>query len=240
MTINLFGIQIKIKKEAMLVGVMFLAVVTGLIGFTIARSNGGIVIEEKKGGNAGSRAGTAAAADTESGKGNADATEAVKDKIKVYVVGCVRNPGIVTIEKGGLVDDAVRAAGGATEEADLDNINLVYKLKDNVMIYIYSKNEVRAGDKESGAGSGIRIISDSGGAVINSGAAGNTGGAKVNINTAWENELDTLPGIGPATAREIIAYREKNGPFKSVKDIMKVPGIKENKYNNIKNYIAVE
>jgi len=240
MTINLFGIRIQIKKEAMLIGVMFLAIVTGLIGFTIARNGGGIVIEEGNGGKTASQAGTAAAAGAESGKGNADATEAVKDEIKVYVVGCVRNPGIVTIEKGGLVDDAVRAAGGATEEADLDNINLVYKLKDNVMIYIYSKNEARAGDKGSDAGSGIRIISDSGGAVVNSGASGGATGAKVNINTASESELDTLPGIGPATAKEIIAYREKNGLFKSVKDIMKVPGIKENKYNNIKNYITVE
>lgn len=239
MTINLFGIQIRIKKEAMLVGVMFLAIVTGLIGFTIARNGGEIVIEERGSGKIEILAETPAE-ETGTGKGNADMKEAAKDEIKVYVVGCVRNPGIVTIARGGLVDDAVREAGGATEEADLDNINLVYKLRDNVMIYIYSKNEARTRDKGSEAGSGIRIISDSGGAVVNSGADANAAGAKVNINTASQNELDTLPGIGPATAKEIIAYREKNGFFKSIKDIMKVPGIKENKYNNIKNYITVE
>jgi competence protein ComEA len=70
--------------------------------------------------------------------------------------------------------------------------------------------------------------------------AGSKAGKKVNINTAGIEELDTLNGIGEATARDIIEYREKNGGFKKIEDIMKITGIKESKFNKIKDSICVE
>ncbi|MGE5614343.1 MAG: helix-hairpin-helix domain-containing protein [Bacillota bacterium] len=180
--------------------------------------------------------------------------------IKVYVVGCVNNPGIVTIEKGQLIDDAVKKAGGPTKEADLDNINMVYALNENVMLRIKSKSETAREQEQakdsgiapvtgkSGAGSGAAVIKGSGsGAVItgddeDSGESAGTSGGKslVNINTASIAELDTLPGIGEATAKEIIAYREKHGGFKKIEDIMKVPRIKQNRFQSIKDYITVD
>lgn len=162
-----------------------------------------------------------------------------KGKINIYVVGCVRNPGIVTLDKGSMICDAVREAGGLTEDADSDNINMVYSLNENVMLYIKSKK-----DESDGLGKGAVLVSDSGAGaeVIGKGeeAAAEDRIVPVNINTAGIEELDTLPGIGEATARDIIAYRDKNGGFRTVEDIMKVPRIKENRFESIKDYITVE
>ncbi|MGI6669772.1 MAG: helix-hairpin-helix domain-containing protein [Acetivibrionales bacterium] len=180
--------------------------------------------------------------------------------IKVYVVGCVKNPGIVTIEKGQLIDDAVKKAGGPTGDADLDNINMVYALNENVMLRIKSKSETaheaeaaKSNGTEpvtgrSAAGSGAVIIPGSGSGAEITGDDENTGKSTktsekkglVNINTASIAELDTLPGIGEATAKEIISFREKNGGFKKIEDIMKVPRIKQNRFQSIKDYITVD
>jgi len=165
------------------------------------------------------------------------------EEIKVYVIGCVRNPGIVTLKKGQLIDDAVKAAGGLTDDADIYNINLVYSLNENMMLRIKSKNEVNEEvneDEKSEEGKGVVIITDEGAAVNTAGQSTNSKSGKININTASVSELDTLPGIGIATANDIVAYREANGNFKSIEDIMKVPRIKENRFNNIKDFITVD
>jgi competence protein ComEA len=182
------------------------------------------------------------------------------EHIKVYVVGCVNNPGIVTIEKGQLIDDAVKKAGGPTKDADLDNINMVYALNENVMLRLKSKNETvreeepaksntfKPATGKSGAGSGAAVTSDSGsGAVITGDDENTEGSAKtsekkslININTASIDELDTLPGIGEATAKEIIAFREKHSGFKKIEDIMQVPRIKQSRFQSIKDYITVD
>jgi competence protein ComEA len=180
--------------------------------------------------------------------------------IKVYVVGCVNNPGIVTIEKGQLIDDAVKKAGGLTGDADKDNINMVYALNENVMLYIKSKKETareaepvkssaaKPETGKSGVGGGAAVTSDSGKSAVITGDGEDTGeieiaGKKpslVNINTASIAELDTLPGIGEATAKDIISFREKNGGFRKIEDIMKVPRIKQNRFQSIKDYITVD
>lgn len=162
-----------------------------------------------------------------------------KDEIKVYVVGCVKRPGIVTLTKGQMICDAVREAGGLTEDADAENINMVYTLNENVMLVIKSKNERNA------AGEGAVVHSGSGpdAEVIGGGDDAHDGRNDirlVNINTAGIDELDTLPGIGEAKARDIIAYREKHGRFNRIEDIMKVPGIKQNRFESIKDYITVD
>ncbi|HHW00473.1 MAG TPA: competence protein ComEA [Clostridiaceae bacterium] len=165
------------------------------------------------------------------------------EEIKVYVIGCVKNPGIVTLKKGQLIDDAVKAAGGLTDDADIYNINLVYSLNENMMLRIKSKNEVNEEENEGEMreeGKGVAIITDEGAGVNTAGQGTSNKTGKININTASVNELDTLPGIGIATANDIIAYREANGKFKSIEDIMKVPRIKENRFNNIKDFITVD
>ena len=187
-----------------------------------------------------------------------------KGQIKIYIVGCVKNPGIVTLEKGQMIDDAVRLAGGLTAEADAESINMVYELNENAMLYIKSGKEAEAGAKSTvpantavkpaseGAnpGKGAELIKDSGGnAALTGGGGGESEGkeagdkgktGRVNINTADAAELDTLPGIGEVTAGDIIAFREKNGPFKKPEDIMKVPRIKQSRFDSIKDFITVD
>ncbi len=207
-------------------------ITSGIIG-----KKDGASEDETTGGSA--PGGAAAGITTGGGVSVRDISANEEGKIKVYVVGCVRKPGIVTLLKGSMICDAVSEAGGLTEEADRDNINMVYSLNENVMLYIKSKK-----DESDGLGKGAVIVSDSGkGAeVIGKGddPAGADRNVLVNINTAGVDELDTLPGIGEATARDIIAYRDKYGGFGVIEDIMKVPRIKDNRFESIRDYITVE
>ena len=187
--------------------------------------------------------------------GKIENASSIQDRyeIKVYIIGCVNNPGIITIKEGQLLYEAIEAAGGVTEDADLQNINMVYQLTQNVMINILPKNIVKinmaseyGNDDADNAGPGVQIIKDTGDAVIQytSSVTGcdkqnnNNNEAdfskttnekgKVNINKASIDELDTLPGIGKTIAESIIEYRESKGKFKKIEDIMNVPGIKKN------------
>jgi len=183
----------------------------------------------------------------DSNSGNAAETPLPPEMIKVYVVGCVKSPGIVTIEKGQMIYDAVALAGGLTEDADADNINMVYKLNENVMLYIKSNKEAEQKDNAK-KGENAIVVKESGDSaiVIGDGDEDNRNEQEeskprlVNINTADIAELDTLPGVGEATAKDIITFREKNEGFRRIEDIMKVPRIKQNRFERIKDYITVE
>lgn len=210
------------------------------------------------------------------------------EKIKVYVTGCVDKPGVVTLNKGAIIEDAITSAGGATKQADMDNINLAYKLEENTMLRIKAKpitgkvsasaeaktpessgliskadstSGIKQGTNGKQAGtsadtaaiaptaaqkmnSGVDIISDSLGAVVPEEQAADVQGASqksklVNINKATQAELEGLPNVGPATAKAIIDYREKNGEFKKITDIMKITGIKQKTFDKIKDYICI-
>lgn len=246
MTINIFGIQIELKKEVVAVIVTVLIFLAGLGGYLILKSDSDIIIDSQSNNENALPAEKDAAAESEAGTDGMNAgikEENEIEKIKIYVVGCVNNPGIVTIEKGQLIDDAVKLAGGFSKDADQVNINLVYKLEENLMLYIKSKKELQQNSPntaEAGeAGKGIMLVKDSGGAVVNEQQHSGASNARININTATANELDTLPGIGEATARDIISYRENNGLFKTIQDIMKVPRIKESRFASIKDFITV-
>ncbi len=176
-----------------------------------------------------------------------------EDEIKVFITGCVKKPGIVTLKRGQIIDDAVKAAGGFTEEADAENINLVYALNENTWIRVRAKDEEAGSEETAGAGSGtgarsleahpagtgVEIRTDSGGAVLPEDIKDKTP-AIVNINTGTLEELVTLPGIGEKTARDIIEYRNKNGPFERIEDIMNVSGIGPKKFESLKGLIRVK
>lgn len=240
MMFDLFGIRINLKKEVIIAGAAALLLLGSITGYLLVRENSDIIVEtseeqtELK--SAGSVSGTAAVAQT--------AAKVEEKEIKVYVTGCVNNPGIVALAKGQLIDDAIRLAGGATAEADLAGINLVYELKENLMLYIRPKKEQEQAEVKSEtpseAGKGVKVVKDSGGAVVNENSGGSSSGGLININTASTAELDKLPGIGEATARDILAWRENNGPFKTIEDIMKVPRIKESRFASIKDFITVD
>lgn len=238
MTINIFGITIYIKKEIKIIGIIVALIISVVIGYSIVKSNREIIIEPVERSES-----TIEAIETSVSNDNVilpmDNKANSEEEIKVYVTGCVNKRGIVTLKKGQLIDDAVNAAGGLTDQADINSINLVYKLKDNVMLYIKSKKEILNSDKGE-MGAGVSITSDSGkGALIISDSEDKPGG-KVNINTASASELETLPSIGASTAQQILDFRKKNGPFRKIEDIMKVPGIKESRFNSMKDFISVD
>lgn len=131
----------------------------------------------------------------------------------IHVAGEVHKPGIVEVTQGARVVDAIEGAGGPTDEAQLDALNLAAVVNDGEYILVPDQDSVN----ETTAGA--PPVSDGGGAP----ATGDT--AKVNINTADSSQLETLPGIGPATAAQIIAHREQHGPFTQLVDLEAVSGI---------------
>lgn len=163
-------------------------------------------------------------------------TEDEEEMIVVHVIGQVNNPGVVRINYGARIADIIEAAGGNTEIADLDKINLAYIVEDGQKIYIPSKEET-ANVLEF---TDNQYISDEAGynEFVNSGDSSNS--SKININTATKSQLETLPGVGESTAQKIIDYREQNGKFKNIEDIKNVSGIGDAKYNNIKEYICIK
>lgn len=155
--------------------------------------------------------------------------------IIVHITGAVKKTGIVKLIQGARIYDAIEMAEGSLEEADLSKVNLAYILEDAQKIYIPFKGEINENSEEQ-----EYITSDFGNT---SGIIQNTNkgeSEKVNINTANQTELETLPGIGTATAEKIIDYRNKNGKFNSIEDIQNVKGIGQSKYENIKENICIK
>ena len=261
MTFKLFNREISVKKEVLVLVILFLVAVTGIIGYLISRSSAQVTIQrpvEESKEYTGQTDRQTASTQTKMPE-NTESNGSSESEIKVYVVGCVKNPGIVTLKKGQMIDDAIKAAGGTTDNADLNNINLVYKLDDNVMLKVRAKNEptpipspetVKPSGKDGGAGTdtgtgnvagnGVEITKDSSGAIADGSDKGSKSNGKIDINTASADELDALPGIGKATAQDIVNYREKSGKFKAITDIMKIAGIKESKFNKIKDLITAQ
>jgi competence protein ComEA len=156
-------------------------------------------------------------------------------EIIVHITGAVKKNGIVKLKDGARIYDAIEMAGGSTDDADLSKINLAYVLEDGQKVYIPKIGEINQENAEEEYitfeyGNNKNIIQD-----YNKG-----GNEKVNINTANQTELETLPGIGTATAEKIIDYRNKNGKFSSIEDIQNVKGIGNAKYENIKESICVK
>lgn len=151
-----------------------------------------------------------------------------EDKIVVHITGEVENEGIIELEKGARISDAIEKAGGTTEEANIADVNLAYNLKDGQKIKIPNINEEDEQIIKEEAGEDIIIEGD------------NKKEEKININTANQTELETLSGIGPSTALKIINYKKEHGKFNNIEEIKNVPGIGESKFENIKEYICVE
>lgn len=163
--------------------------------------------------NGSSGAAGAAAQDTAPGSAVSD-----PQTILVYVCGAVVDPGVVELPAGSRAADALEAAGGLLASAQSDYVNLAARLEDAQKLYFPTREEAEElVQEEAAAARGL-----------------------VNINTADEEQLCTLPGIGEARARDIIAYREQYGAFQSGEDIMKVSGIKQNAYEKLKDQITVE
>ena len=190
---------------------------------------------------------------SDSGKHTSEAdidngSEAVSDKemqqamIYVDVCGAVANPGVFQLAAGSRVFQAIEAAGGYLPEAALTCVNRAGVLTDGQQLYILTQEEMERQGLDP-----VEMAKASDGQMNGSAGTGqNTGMAaqvqqdnRININTADEAQLTTLTGIGATRAQAIIAYREENGPFAAIEDIMNVQGIKEGTFAKIKDEIVV-
>ncbi len=155
--------------------------------------------------------------------------------VQVYICGAVNNPGVYSVVSGSILNDVVEKAGGFTSEAAVTSLNLVFEITSNMSFYIPTAQEAISG-KAPGTdvirGNDRFIWGDEAKASLTNATA------KVNINTADSAMLQTLPGIGKATAEAIIEYRKRT-PFKSVNDIKKVSGIGDAKFERVKEFITV-
>lgn len=190
---------------------------------------------------------------SDSGKHTLDAgidngSEAVSDKemqqamIYVDVCGAVANPGVFQLAAGSRVFQAIEAAGGYLPEAALTCVNRAGVLTDGQQLYILTQEEMeRQGlDPAEMAGASDGQMNGSAGTGQNTGMTAQVQqDNRININTADEAQLTTLTGIGATRAQAIIAYREENGPFAAIEDIMNVQGIKEGTFAKIKDEIVV-
>jgi competence protein ComEA len=149
--------------------------------------------------------------------------------VQVFVNGAVAMEGVYALPADGLVEDAIEAAGGFTEEANVAVVNLAQPLSNGAQIY-------------------VPLLAEDGNTptavLITNSAPGNGRDAQapstiVNINTADAAQLETLPGVGPSTAEKIITYRNENGPFAALEDIMNVPGIGQGKFDEFKELISL-
>lgn len=158
---------------------------------------------------------------------NIPETEELPEDIFVHICGAVVNPGVYILPTDSRIFEGIEAAGGFTEDACEDFVNLAQPLQDGQRIVIPTEEEAEAAAQDS-------AYQEQWLPVETQRADG-----RVNINTASEQELSAISGIGAGKAAAIVQYRQENGSFSSVEDIMKVSGIKEGTYEKIKDKITI-
>jgi competence protein ComEA len=190
-----------------------------------------------------------------------DAHEADAPEIVVHVVGAVRHPGVYRLGPGARNEDALKAAGGPTAAANSAAVNLAAHVEDGTQLYIPTHREHPEdhADATTAAATGAPAIPQPASSIPTVASGGNKGakgahsgskhsgkadklttpGQGINLNTATAEELQRIPGIGPAMAERLIAYRQQNGAFHSVEDLLQVSGIGEKKFARIQPYVRV-
>ncbi|MCD8119304.1 MAG: helix-hairpin-helix domain-containing protein [Lachnospiraceae bacterium] len=188
---------------------------------------------------------------------SSDAAEAADGSMAVYICGAVNSPGVYEVTAAMRLVDAVELAGGFSQEADTTYWNLAGKLTDGAMYYIPTVSEtaeesfsLRTGGEEAGGETSADDGAESGDSGAGNGSGTDDAQADssgedtssdglISINTATKEELTALPGIGDTKAAAIITYRETNGPFTAIDEIMNVTGIGESTYEKLKDYICL-
>ena len=156
--------------------------------------------------------------------------EASIDVIVVDVAGEVKTPSVIELPVESRINDAIKATGGLTKDADISQINRAAVLSDGEKVFIPTKAASTTGGSKNSNGAGNQ------GSVVGKGSAGET---KININSATTTELQEVPGIGPVTADKIIRYRTDNGLFRKLEDLKKVSGIGDKTFAKMKPYICI-
>ncbi|MBP2241696.1 competence protein ComEA [Cytobacillus eiseniae] len=150
--------------------------------------------------------------------------EVVETVVIVDVKGAVNRPGVYEAETDERVIDMINKAGGLNDSADEAKINFAIRVEDEMVIYVPEIGE---------------SLDEGDGFILASGESSQKDG-KVNINSADEAELQTLPGIGPSKAKAIIDFRDKNGPFKAIEDLKLISGIGDKSYEKLQEFIKVK
>ena len=162
---------------------------------------------------------------------NAEPTTTTGPPVAVHVAGAVARPGLYHLPTGSRVADALALAGGKLPRADLDRLNLAARLSDGQKILVTRRGEPVPPLEVATAGG-----ADASGAGDANGAAPNE---PINLNVADLAALDSLPGVGPATARAILEERARRGGFRSTRDLLRVPGIGEGRFARLKDRVRV-
>lgn len=152
--------------------------------------------------------------------------------VAVHVSGQVKKPGLVTVPATARVNDAIQAAGGASAEADPDQLNLAASVRDGEKIYVPAQGETVPASPQNPARKTDSMQSFS--TKPQSNVVG-----KISLNTASSVELEQLPGVGPATAAKILEYRSSRGSFKSIEEIQEVKGIGPKKFEKMRPFLAL-
>ena len=148
------------------------------------------------------------------GEAAAASTTTTSGMARVHVSGMVRAPGVVDVPEGGIVADAIDAAGGLRADAVVDRINLAAPVAD-----------------------GDQVVVPGPGDQVDAGSAGQPGGGPISLNTSTAAELETLPGVGPVLAERIVSFRDQTGRFDDVEGLLEVPGIGEAKLAAIRDLV---
>ncbi|NWJ46617.1 MAG: ComEA family DNA-binding protein [Chloroflexi bacterium] len=149
--------------------------------------------------------------------------------IKVHIAGAVRNPGVYRLKEGDRVEDAINAAGGITDEADLLKIDLARRIVDEMQIIVPSWTPTAAPLTTTTT----IPLQNTPSPPLENGSDG-----KINVNSASATELDKLPGIGTVLSARIVEYRSKIGLYRNIEDLRKIPGITNSVIEKIKDLIA--
>lgn len=159
----------------------------------------------------------------------AEAAHETESQVIVDIKGEVKKPGVYELKTDDRIQTVIERAGGFTDDADEQQINLAQKVHDEMVIYVPKIGEIEEP---------LQLVQQPGGS--GTGATGtDSAGDSVRVNSATEDELTTLQGIGPSKAQAIIDYRDEHGPFQQVEDLLEVSGIGEKTLENIREQIIV-
>ncbi len=168
--------------------------------------------------------------------------EVISEEYKIDIKGEVVNPGIYTLKSTSRIIDCIELAGGLTENANTTVLNLSKKITDEMVIIVYSNSEVEDFKKTKEIEKQVQesCVQKDENSLKNDACIEQSSDSNnlISINTATEEELSTLTGIGQSKAKQIIEYRNTNGPFKTIEDIKQVPGIGDSIYAQIKDSIT--
>lgn len=216
-------------RKQIILGVIIFILVGGLVGFCIYKFRDNFKVKKKD-------------KDIVLEKNITKKKNITTDKYQVDIKGEINYPGIYKVDSDLRVMDVIKLAGNLTENADTSVINLSKKITDEMVIIVYSKEQVADFKKTKEIEKQVeeKCIQPTEDSIKNDACINcSKVSGKININNASLDELKNLTGIGEKKAKDIITYREKNGFFKVIEDIMKVTGIGENNFAQIKESITV-